>query len=322
MKRFYIYLGIIVNFSLLSLTSCEERKDLLGYLNSDNEIIISTRLHDLTDTRATQQVQNTQLASGNKVGVFVQVQEDKGSPYLLYPNRMLSADGKGYLDPGDNRLYYPSLGEISIYAYAPYHTNWINFDSQQFAVASDQTNDENYIASDLIYGTPSANPVIKGSTPVVLLLEHRLAKIILNLKKSAHTALDGAKVILHGSKLNTVFNMQNGKIADAEGEVTAIKMACFDSEIDNEPVVDYGCAAVIIPQTLEEGTTLFEIILSDKTILYYDLPERLTFESGKQYTYTVRVNSSDLTLVGEDVEIEDWAVEKKDAVLETPILTK
>lgn len=319
MKRTYILQGIIL--LMFFLTSCECDNEYPIIVENKNEIVFSTDLQRLkVNSRAAQQLQGIQLATGNQVGVYVEATDSRGV-YLLYPNRPFTADGVGGLDSNTEPLYYPLEGEVCIYAYAPFHTDWINFDTQPFAVAADQSNDDAYIFSDLIFGTPVAsNPVTNNNEAVVLKMKHQLAKVNVTLRSSANTDLSGAVIMLHGTRLYTTFNMRTGEIGEATGDVSAITMASFPMEIGPDIVPEYSCSSVVVPQNLDSGITLLEIKLKDATVLYYDLPDDLVLESGMQYTYTLTVNNADLSIVSDEVEIDDWEVAgRTDAIIDTPL---
>ena len=103
---------------------------------------------------------------------------------------------------------------------------------------------------------------------------------------------------------------------DANGKNGVIYV---DSNTDADSNVDslttYVCSAIVIPQTLTASTELFKIELRDGTtssnpysttykyFLPASTPSPSSFESGKEYTYTITVKASGLDVVA---TVEDW----------------
>ena len=70
-----------------------------------------------------------------------------------------------------------------------------------------------------------------------------------------------------------------------------------------------GSAAIIVPQTVPSGV-LIEVKLANNDIVNYKLTQTMTFESGKKYTYNIKVIEETLQV---DYSVEDW-IETTDLV--------
>lgn len=249
------------------------------------------------DSRSTnQELQSVQIAQGVKVGVFV---TDGTSCIENGDNNMLVADGAGqFVSTAD--MYWPASKSASIYAYAPYNSNWATglSETQTFTVQSDQSTDENYLASDLLYGTPVSNPVSVTETAVPVKFIHKLVKIKVNIKSDAPESLRGATISLVNVCNEVSINLTTGQLGTATGstEIVAARYAADATE--------FGCAAVIAPQTLASATPFINIVKQDGSAVSCKLPAPMTLASGKVYTFTVTLG--DVSKVETDSELDNW----------------
>jgi hypothetical protein len=248
-------------------------------------------------SRASQDLQATQIAQGVQVGVFVTNAD--GSFINNGENNLMTADGAGSFTV-TNQMYWPSTGSANIYAYAPYNSSWTMTGAQAFTVSANQTTDEAYLASDLLYGTPASNPVAATENAVPLVFGHKLSKVNITLVSNDETvSFNNSTVTLVGVANKTYIDLSTGVVeaADAEGSVD-IKAATFG---ENETA--YKCAAIIVPQTVSAGSFLM-ISTADKAYSC-SLASDMEFKSGLVYNFTVTVNGNqaDLDL---DSTITDW----------------
>lgn len=280
-------------------TSCSKEDNGMD-TNRDGEIRLCTAI---TQTRSIDQtLQNTQFGSGAKVGQFVT--DNETSPTTLYNNRELTADGNGGLTvkSGEN-MYYGSNNKVNIYGYYPYNATVTLSDAQSFSVKADQSSDANSKASDLMLGAPTGtNPVKRISSAVSLTFAHKLSKVIVKLTPGAGSPeLKGATVNVLNTKPTTTFTVKTKAITPATGVAATIKAATFAAD-----ATKFDCSAVVVPQSIGDGTRLIEVALADGGKLYYEAPEAgITFESGKSYTYNITV---DLTELKVTTTITDWTI--------------
>lgn len=122
-------------------------------------------------------LQGGQIANGIKVGFFIN--EDVASdPTTTYTqNLSYTANGSGSFS--GSTVYYPQSGNgVNIYAYAPWADGVDLNKDYEFSIQTDQSDDKNYLASDLLWGQPmklkpddsgdyeSANPVARTKEDV------------------------------------------------------------------------------------------------------------------------------------------------------------
>ena len=136
--------------------------------------------------RATSDPQTTQLNTAVKVGAFgvagdATITNGNNNQYSVEVNGDLSATAE---------MTWPATGDVNIYAYAPYQEGWAYDTANSFSVATDQSTEAGYLASDLVYGTPTSNPVSQTEDAIALGFTHKLAKLNITIQKAEGAALD------------------------------------------------------------------------------------------------------------------------------------
>lgn len=284
---------------------------MLAACSSDNEEVkvaenspIRLSTQSLTGlTRAGQSVQLTQFAANENVGIFLA--EDNvgtavttGTNVTTYSQPLTYvADGAGNLS---NTQYWPQDGNglhiFGVYPLAAATTAAAyNATGVSFSVAANQTADDNYKASDLMTGLPTAgNPVARTTSAVPMTFTHLLTKIDVNLTAGSGFTQDemsNAVVSILGTKPTTTFNVQNATIGAASGTAAAI-------------VAGTGAAnsAIIVPQEVAAGNFIQVAVGGGNYI--YALTAATTFDAKKCYIYNITVNKTGLVLTV--TTITDW----------------
>lgn len=254
-----------------------------------------------------QNLQQTQINEGVKVGVFVVNNSSDNS--LLYDNTAITADGSGGFT--GNTMTYPTDEEatVGIYAYAPYNSSWsasLNADNQ-FTVAADQSENAGYLASDLLRGVPEGeNSFNSASGSVALKFKHMLSKLNINFDMG-ETGIDlkGATVRVTNTLPTTTLNVYAGTMGNAQGTTQPVVAAKFADD-----ATTFTASAVVVPQTVLGNETLVQVQLADGTTYDAELNSDVTFESGKKYSYTVKFDGSGADEPAVTLEltgvIDDW----------------
>lgn len=202
--------------------------------------------------------------------------------------------------------------KVSIKAWAPFNTAPTP-GTTVFGVQADQSTDDNYIASDYLYGTAAAFNHTAITNPVLVKFDHMLAKVNVNLFTTDPTInLLGATVEFgDASVLLLQGTIQNdGSIAKkTDGTKGAIKMIS-SLEAANT------CSAIIIPQQIASGKRLFTITLAGgTTVKKYDLAVAKDFAAKKVYTYNITINDSETIVLSE--QINDWTTGTNESIIAT-----
>lgn len=290
--------------------------------NWAGEIRLSSGLEAQQVTRSINTaLQGGQIANGIKVGFFIN--EDVASdPTTTYTqNLSYTANGSGSFN--GSTVYYPQSGNgVNIYAYAPWKDGLSLDGNYAFSIQQDQSTDENYLASDLLWGQPmklktddsgdyeSANPVKRTKENVNVTFKHLLSKIQIELTPEAGlTAKDfrGATLTILNVKHSTSLILAEGTISEASGDPFDVTAATYE---DKEGLTgeNLKAAAIVVPQTIAKGTKFLKVTLKSGGELYYTLPSGaddadLVLKSGKIYKYDIKVKLTGLTVTS---QITDW----------------
>lgn len=278
-RRFFTSMAAAL-FLMAGFTSCTndelEQKPLDGRTPINLTSSVATR-------SISQNIQDTQIANGVQVGVFAKTDAgaiDNGD------NNALTADGNGAFS--GTTMYFPEEGDVSIYAYAPYNSNWNGQLSanNEFTVQTDQSSDANYCASDLMIGVPSTgNPISSTTEAVQLNFKHKLTKLNINFNVGqSGVDLKGATVKVKNVKTTATVNIETGTVTESASPAPAdITAAVFDAE-----ATTFTASVIFVPQTITTNVAFVEVTTTSAGVFTAPLSQDVTFEGGKKYTYTAQ----------------------------------
>lgn len=310
MKKYFILAAVA-----LALGACSN--DEGSNVANDGTINLTTEMRG--GTRATDQdIQATQIANGKSVWVEFTAAgtTDFGNWGAANKTAIYVANGSGNLSTTTPVKWpettFTSSSTVSIKAWAPFNTAPTP-GTTVFGVQADQSTDDNYIASDYLYGTAAAFNHTAITNPVLVKFDHMLAKVNVNLFTTDPTInLLGATVEFgDASVLLLQGTIQNdGSIAKkTDGTKGAIKMIS-SLEAANT------CSAIIIPQQIASGKRLFTITLAGgTTVKKYDLAVAKDFAAKKVYTYNITINDSETIVLSE--QINDWTTGTNESIIAT-----
>lgn len=286
--------------------------------NWDGRLHLSSGVATLT--RSTHNL-DEKIAQSETVWLYVDGSQTDQDIVQYYGKQITANGNNGFTDAGS--MYFP-VEETSINLYA-FHINekgtpslsGDKYPSSQLThqVAQDQQSSTNgYAKSDLLYAKTSLtkeNAKSNGGA-VALPFKHLLSKIEVVLKKD---------VSLENATISNV-EILNTKL---EGTFTPSKTAEFSvtvsgSEGDNPIKIDRDITdssgsdklneAIIIPQTISEGTAFIRVTLSTGSVLTYLLDDgnsgtsSVSFASGAKYRYTITAKLTGLTVTS---SISSWS---------------
>ena len=193
-----------------------------------------------------------------------------------------TSDADGYksatLSRENDPYYWISRNPITVSAWWPLDDTDIT-QMPVVKVAEDQSKLADFQKSDFI---AAENRKVEFINPT-LEFNHRTARVAIELKPgTGFTSVDGATVILVS-------------LSADNGNPTAIKTY-------NASGNTYE--ALTAPQTVAAGKPFVKVELGSGTF-YFRPQTNVVLEAGNRYTYTVKVNATDLTLEG--CTIGDWA---------------
>ncbi|MCF2579053.1 leucine-rich repeat protein [Prevotella stercorea] len=206
---------------------------------------------------------------------------------------------------------------IDVYGYYPY-ANPESIDNYTFNVQRDQNTATadgkmgGYEASDFLWGKLS--DVAPTSAALRLLLRHRMSSACVKLLKGegfTESEWEGIDKIVFATNLarKASVNMTDGTVKVA-GDVES--SATIPSQVNDE------WRAIVVPQTVPAGTTLFSITI-DGAPYKFAKNEALTYVSGKMMKFNIRVDKTEgngkyrLTLVSESIAPWENDIQSHDA---------
>lgn len=261
---------------LTVLAACSSNDELSEPMEQRTPVTLQYTTIDAAETRAAQNLNEGTFASGETVKVRISnTGADSWTDYTF-----TTGDASAMTAPNPAPYYPAGSQNIDIVAYYPATAG------TSFSVATDQTTDANYKASDLMFA--SVTDQAKQADAVNLAFTHKMAKLNVNI-----TAGQGVTSITSVSVLNvkpTVsFNQATGAVGEASGSATTIAMS-------------NNGAAVIPAQTIDGGLLS---IVTDKGTATYSVSNK-AFAAGYLHTINITVN---LRAVGTTTAITGWTSE-------------
>ncbi len=249
--------------SVIALTACQNSENEQQTVEQRVPVELKQQALAITETRAAQNLNDSYIAAGQKVAVKI-TGDEKIYEY--------TTDENGAMTAPDPRPCYPSEGTIDITAYYP------STAGETFTVATDQSTDANYLASDLMFASKTGQAKTKDA--VALEFEHKLSKIAVNV--TAKDGINVSSITLKGVLPTVSFNAATGEVGNASGDATDIVIVTSGNK----------GAAVIPAQTLESKT--LEIVTDAGTANY---PVNKTFAASNVYTVNLTLQKTGVNTV-------------------------
>ena len=304
--NFLIYIAITVCVVLCA--GCADR------LFSEDGTQHSTRRIELSgeiDQVAVTRVNDGSFCDGDGMGIYI-VDYNADIPGTLQQsgnradNVCYTYDEANCKWNSDQDVYWKdNHTHIDVYGYYPY-ANPESIDSYTFNVQRDQSTATadgkmgGYEASDFLWGKLS--DVAPTSVALRLLLGHRMSSACVKLLKgegftdSEWESIDKTVLVTNLARKASI-NMTDGTVkvaGDVESSATIL------SQVNDE------WRAIVVPQTIPAGTTLFSITI-DGAPYKFAKNEAFTYVSGKMMKFNIRVDKVEgngkyrLTLVSESI---------------------
>ena len=276
-------LGLAFIATMASFTACTN--DSEEVLAQESEIKLTS---EITPSRvADSELQSTQIVAGREVGVTITgAKNDEAET----KNMLWTVNDNGSLNNEGTPVYYGD-GSATVTAYHPYNSTWTST-SHFFSVSTNQTEETDYLNSDLLWATASS---AKKESAISLEFAHKLAKINVTLVPEKNgDDLNGATISIVNTKISTTFNPATGDISEATGNAEEIIAGVTADDV-------YTATAIVIPQTVSGK---FVKITHEGKTYYYTLVSGKTLESGHSYSYTLTVKGKQLISTGSS--IDEW----------------
>lgn len=213
----------------------------------------------------------------------------------------------GWTIQGEQLLWKSNDATVTYYAYLPYTGTVSDAANYAFTVQTDQSNESNVKASDLLWtGQQTATP----GTALDINFRHALSKLNVTLKKGSELE-DGQNLTFTSVKLSncataTTVNLTDGTTGNTTNSGQTITMYA------TTPNEQYEC--ILVPQTFNQ-TLKVEITDNNGKVYTFKSGNELTFSSGKQYTLNLTVGRDKVTTG--TISADPWGEEQQGGDLVT-----
>lgn len=290
------------------MTSCSD--DLFnddGNRHGTDRINLSGEIDQLAVTR----VNDSGFCDGDVIGVYI-VDYNGNTPGTLLPSGNRGDNVRHTFDESANKwnsaydIYWKDKHTpIDVYGYYPYGSPE-SIDAYPFTVERDQSTISEggamggYEASDFLWG--KVENVAPTTNVIRLPMKHRMANARITLVEgtgfaSGEWAQTEKNILVANLVREATINLADGTVIPTGG---IEKTATVPSNNGNE------WRAIVIPQTVQAGTTLFSITVGG-TPYKFTKNEDLTYVAGKMNNFTIRVDKKEntgqytLTLISESI---------------------
>lgn len=252
-------------------------------------------------SNGTLRIANAFWQAGDKIGVFALPmgqsfsETSSKAANLPYSTKTAGANASFTADDATMAVLMPEQSEaLDFYAYYPYNSEV----KEQLRIDIAYSEGKRRL-DDIIY-SDNARGISKASQPdnrVVLVFRHMMSELLVMLNDTEGQAIKGAKVSILGVPLSGSFYIPTAAF-DKMGE---------SGQMELSPKEAGNYSAILIPDSVKANTKIL-VEYEDKT--YSHLVTFPTFESGKRYTVTLKLNAA--KGVDEEVFSVDGAIIDRD----------
>lgn len=301
MKRtsfWYIYLSfcMVLAYSML-ISACNSSENLTESVPEEPK---DEKMEVSIITRTSEE----EPASTLQAGLYMVNYHNGQSDELLEQNNYVNNQMLTWMDnvwmTAAPIYWNDMITPADFYAYAPYQYEVPNARAMIFSIQTDQTKQEDFSKSDLMWGTVSGqNP---SSVSFDLFLSHQLSQLTVTI--SAGTGFDedelraeDVQVSIGGTRTTATVDLQTG-VVSVLNSLPAEDIKCMNKG-------DLSYAAILLPQQVPFAN----LIQVDWKGNKYTLQNSFTLEAKKQYSLTVNLKKSKS---GFDIGIVGWDIIGKD----------
>lgn len=220
-------------------------------------------------------------------------------------NREVKYDN-GWTIQGEQLLWKSNDATVTYYAYLPYTGTVSDATNYAFTVQTDQSNENNVKASDLLW-TGGRQDATAGKA-LNINFKHALSKLNVTLTKGTEleNGLTFTSVTLSNCATATTVNLTDGTVGTATNSGQTITLYAAT------PNKQYEC--ILVPQTFAQSLKV-EITGNNGKVYTFTSNKDLTFASGEQYTLNLTVGRNKVTTG--TISAESWGDEQQGGNLVT-----
>ena len=187
-----------------------------------------------------------------------------------------------------------------------------------YAVQADQSTDDSYLSGDLLYA-PAVEVTYKAEAS--LTFYHQTAKVVVHVKNDGYLSGNWN----HGDVSMTIGENNNINLSGTFTPFSGVdrtagtwnNLGTPGTITPHDAALAANCAAsfeaLVIPQNITAGTTLFQFKVGGGDPFRYKVPEAgITWETGKVYTYNITLTMDGTVTVDNGIGLPDgWENEEE-----------
>lgn len=238
-------------------------------------------------------------------GLYLTTQDTEGDERYNCTNREVKYES-GWTIQGGQLLWKSNDATVTYYAYLPYTGTVSDAANYAFTVQTDQSNENNVKASDLLW-TGGRQDATAGKA-LDINFKHALSKLNVTLAKGSELedGLTFKSVKLSNCATATTVNLTAGTAGTATNSGQTITLYAATA---NEK---YEC--ILVPQTFAQSLKV-EITDNNGKVYTFTSNKDLTFASGEEYTLNLTVGRDKVTTG--TISAESWDNEQQGGDLVT-----
>ena len=285
---------------LVALASCSNDHVISQPGAEDTPIRIQANVGAVT-TKAAYNLLESSFGNGDAINVYIGQNTSNTPTSSAGPYTSMVYSYAGSTFTPTNTQYFPANGKgIDVWGVYP---STVTVSTPDFTIQSDQTDDDKYKKSDLMFATELTNKK-KGET-ISLTFAHQLSKIIVKLVQEEGVNADLTNAVIKLTNVSTKVPLTK---VDHTG-ITLGTPSTDSQDIKELTIGKYeatnGTAAIVIPQSTAGKS--FQVVLAGGgtyTAAIPNAPEK--FVANKAYTYTLKLKANGITVTA---SIAAWTPE-------------
>lgn len=286
----------LLNFTMLLglmiIASCSSEDDL-----RDNPLYLSgqVKFQSTIGAEVSTRVTGTNWDKGDAIGVYA-LNADKEIPGGIYgkENARFTTPDAGEsaqftAASAEDQIAYPKDGsKLDFVAYYPYAAQVVDY-----KLPIDVSVQTNSTAIDYLYANNVKGKSIADQS-ANLNFKHQLSQLIINVSLAGFDSNTGLSATIKGLKVDGSLNLKDGTVeaGPTDGDIIPL----FNSS-------KTVATAILVPnQNLQNATV--EFLLNGVTFKW--TPESQVIETGKKYSYNIKLTHDGVVLVNPGATITDW----------------
>lgn len=281
----FAVLGIVLLAGCKSEVDCPENP-----FSTLNQVRFNSSIGEMSGTRAS----GTTWDQGDAIGVYALNAGQTLSDQAIYDgkaNIKHTTPGDGIFAAATEGITFPESGNLDFVAYYPYQAT-----ISGYAYPVNVANQSNLAAIDVLY-SDDAKGANKSNAVVPMTFKHMLSQLVLNISAGDGVAsLTGLSATVEGLIADGSMNLVNGAVTTGTTASTLSPAATVSG-------TSATITAIIVPGQ-DLNTAKVSFMLNGK--VYEWTPAAQTLESGKRYSYMLKLSATDVVTVQPQATITDW----------------